>query len=87
MTDAPRETRVYTSRGRVAHLLPVNESPSLGRNALCGRGAWPTGWLGTGSQREYEAAEGLPTCADCAGRLESRADFNHLRTSITKGSS
>lgn len=49
-------------RGRVRHALV---SPTMGE-ALCGFGVRAaTGWLGTGSQAEYERLAELPVCRSC----------------------
>lgn len=60
-------TRVYTPHGKMAHLLPPDDSPSHGYAfTLCRRQPHLfTSWLGTGSQREYERAAELPLCARC----------------------
>jgi hypothetical protein len=61
-------TRVYTRRGRVAHLRPPF-GHQIGSGVLCPvLPAWPDEFLGTGSQREYERAASLPLCFDCAVR-------------------
>jgi len=62
--------RRYTHGGRVAHLLDVH-SYTFSATALCGQDTGMlsiSGWLGTGSQREYERAEALPLCRACERR-------------------
>ena len=64
-------TRVYRSGGRHAHLR--EESGGL---IACSvwrfrEGGWEAGWLGTGSQDEYEHAAGLPLCLGCFAVRES----------------
>ncbi len=62
LVSRPEFTRVYASnRAQKAHLVRHSGEP----NALCGRYADWWGFLGTGSQLEYEHAAILPTCADC----------------------
>lgn len=61
------ETRVYTFTGKVAHLLPIGDSPNYDHVVLCGREAGT--WLGTGSQAEHKKATELPTCRFCAKQL------------------
>jgi hypothetical protein len=55
----------YLPRGTVAHYLGNYLGDRSGRS-LCGVVVWPSeGWLGTGSQREYEHAASLPLCKRC----------------------
>lgn len=57
----------YLGRGSVVHGLR-RRSAGIDHVALCGRSpSWfdPAGWLGTGSQSEYERAESLPKCRTC----------------------
>jgi hypothetical protein len=57
---------VYTRAGRRAHLLAPSQSPNdPDIPAFCR--IWPErdGWLGTGSQDEWEKAASLPVCKDC----------------------
>lgn len=63
-------TRVYLLYGKMAHLLPLGESPNVGYPvALCRRQpALFATWLGTGSQTEYERAAELPLCSRCEAR-------------------
>lgn len=64
-------TRVFLSRGRVAHLLDESRSPNVGTDeALCGAwaGLGQAVWLGTGTQDEHERAAELPLCLRCEGR-------------------
>ena len=64
MSDAPAEhTRVYRKRGKYAHLVPTGSLPSGYTIVMCRLGG--TGWLGTGSQQEYERAASLPVCGQC----------------------
>ncbi|MFJ5532395.1 hypothetical protein [Streptomyces sp. NPDC093261] len=59
--------RVYTPRGKSAHLLTPLGSPNAQDAALCGLvPPWPGNWLGTGSQREHDRAAQLPVCRRCA---------------------
>ena len=51
-------SRVYTPKGKVAHLT------EQGTITLC-RLWYPDGFLGTGSQEEYETAATMPTCKTC----------------------
>ena len=57
-------TRVYTSAAaRVAHLRPDWRG---GDRVLCpAESRLLVGWLGTGSQEEYDRAAALPTCKRC----------------------
>lgn len=64
-------TRVYVSRGKVAHLRQ-NDS---GRYfvARCGTApVWydPNGWYGTGNQEEIDKAKEMPLCKRCMMLLE-----------------
>lgn len=60
-------TRLYTRRGRVAHLQPPFATDAWRGGVLCPVvPSWPGSWLGTGSQREYERAASLPLCAGCS---------------------
>lgn len=75
-------TRVYTRRGNVAHLLSP-ASTMINGVVLCPAGPqdWGgIGWLGTGSQREYERAVLLPTCKRCA-RVAAAEDEYHSEPS------
>ena len=67
MSYAGECPRVYTPRGRMAHLLRPGDQPSAGRApALCLRYPRPgASWLGTGSQDEYDKAAALPLCGKC----------------------
>lgn len=58
----------YLHGGSVTHALrrPGHEI------AVCGMGAWPSEWLGTGNQREYERAATLRRCRVCLRRLPVR---------------
>jgi len=72
MSEVPRETRVYTFTGTVAHLLAYDKSPNGHGTAVCGRSpAWFCHWFGTGSQVECEKAAALPTCRFCAKKVAS----------------
>jgi hypothetical protein len=65
-------TRVYLSRGKVAH-LKGNWTARQWFTAPCGASpAWyePHGWYGTGTQEEIEKAAGLPLCKRCVKLLE-----------------
>lgn len=64
-------TRIYLRRGAVAHLRAPFAAPW---DALCGREhpEWPDVWFGTGGQREYEHAAGLPACRRCLAKLAER---------------
>lgn len=58
----PEYNRVYTQYGKAAHYT------EQGTVTLCR--IWDldtTGFLGTGSQLEYEHASALPLCKTCAG--------------------
>jgi hypothetical protein len=58
-------TRLYTRAGKRAHLCPPWSGSPL-RDVLCGLEPWEDdGWLGTGSQREYDLAAELETCSRC----------------------
>lgn len=73
-TYADACTRVYTRRGRVAHLLPPLVSPNTYGLALCGTAPWrPESWRGTGSQKETETVSSLPLCRRCAKRAEAES--------------
>lgn len=65
-------TRVYTSAAaRVAHLKPDWRG---GDAVLCpAESQLFVGWLGTGSQAEYERAAALPTCKRCEKAREGDA--------------
>jgi hypothetical protein len=56
-------------RGRVSHLLPPWEKPSVAfSTALCGREPDVFAgqvWLGTGNQTERDEAERRPLCKKC----------------------
>lgn len=59
----------YLPNGKRAHVLRLNSmSGGLDVVAACGIGAWPSDWLGTGSQTEYEQAATLPRCRRCIRR-------------------
>jgi hypothetical protein len=71
MSSLSEFTRVYLSRGKVAHL----KGNWIGRfyAAPCGASpAWyePHGWYGTGAQEEIEKAAELPLCKRCVALLE-----------------
>lgn len=65
----PVYTRIYRKRGRYAHLRELASSCQVLRQ-------WwyihDDGWLGTGSQAEYERAEALPLCPWCFRAREAR---------------
>lgn len=73
----PAYTRVYRLRGREAHLRELTAFTGCG-----GRAAFPgwDGWLGTGSQEEYEHAAGLPLCGKCFAYREHQLDDERLGT-------
>lgn len=56
-------TRVYRPKGAYAHLVPEGQDPSGYLIVMCRLGG--KGWLGTGSQAEYEHAASLPVCGGC----------------------
>jgi len=71
MTDLPTgyERRYVSHAARVAHAVDVDREWIA---ACCGRRpVWYSaeGWLGTGSQAEYERATALPLCKACARLL------------------
>lgn len=58
----------YLLNGKVSHGLSDPHSAL----ARCGVGPWVSaayGWLGTGSQLEYEVAAALPKCQRCVTYL------------------
>lgn len=55
----------YLATGKVVHALNRTHD----RGAVCGVDAWPSEWLGTGNQREYERADDLPLCRRCLRKL------------------
>ena len=56
----------YTFGGKVAHALQRTYHTA----AVCGVGVWVSDqWLGTGSQREYERVEALPSCRRCLSKV------------------
>jgi hypothetical protein len=61
----------YLSRGRAKH--GFYNAPSSGNTpARCGRFPArhdPSGWMGTGEQREYERLAALPYCKRCVRLL------------------
>lgn len=62
----PEFVRVYFGpRARLSHWANDDAGWAY-EKALCGRYNPPTGWLGTGNQRERDAVESLPICAGCA---------------------
>lgn len=64
-------TLVYLEGGTRTHLLDDLLSPNEPNSVLCGRTPfWPSLWLGTGTQDEYERAETLPVCAGCTREAE-----------------
>ena len=81
-TDFASEcTRLYTPQGAVAHLQPPLSSGV--KTVLCPRmWPWPDGWLGTGSQAEYEKAAALPTCKECLKRAGGWLRAAQLRTGV-----
>jgi hypothetical protein len=78
--------RVYAPNGKMTHLLPPGDRPSVGYPvALCRRPP-PlfTSWLGTGSQAEYDHAAALPACPRCERRA-AEADRPFPRSPETTG--
>ena len=68
-------TRVYTRRGRAAHLLSPVSTIRNGR-ALCPVDPqWPGEWLGTGTQAEHEHAASLPLCRHCERSAKAEDDY------------
>lgn len=66
--------KVYTPSGRVAHLRPPDYSITGAKPVLCPQSLPWGGWLGTGSQAEYDRAAALPACKACirvAGQLDA----------------
>jgi hypothetical protein len=56
----------YLDTGAVTHAI----GPGAMRDAAaCGLGGWPSEWLGTGNQQEYERAATLPKCRLCLRKL------------------
>lgn len=74
ITEVPDRARWETrhlARGRVTHIVGVAGLAPIRGVGLCGIGpAWwdPDGWLGTGTQEEYDRDAGLPLCARCVAR-------------------
>ncbi|HET8684142.1 MAG TPA: hypothetical protein VFM54_20050 [Micromonosporaceae bacterium] len=63
----------YLHRGKVRHALGIEGYAITGhaQRAACGlRPDWCEDWMGTGSQREYDRAAGLPECTRCAARVK-----------------
>lgn len=59
----------YLRTGKQVHALRVSTT-GLDRVAGCGMAPpWYEGWLGTGSQVEYETAAGAPKCRRCARKV------------------
>jgi len=56
-------TRVYRRTGRTAHIRELIYAAH--EHAPAAWGSRDEGWLGTGSQEEYDKAETLPSCARC----------------------
>lgn len=72
MSFADECTRVYTRSGTVAHLM----TPFATRGVLCHvMPEWPAGYLGTGSQREYEMAASLRLCKWCQRRAQGEDEY------------
>jgi hypothetical protein len=67
-TYASQCTRVYTRRGKVAHLKAPFGTIANGRTLCPVMPSWPDEWLGTGSQAEYDLAASLPLCKACGER-------------------
>jgi hypothetical protein len=61
---------VYTSpHSRRVHVLGFGDGPNDRVAALCGvTPPFGTGWLGTGSQREYDRVAALPLCKRCSAK-------------------
>jgi hypothetical protein len=60
--------RRYLKTEKVAHLVDASTVWTSYRWAVCGVDPVyhdPDGWLGTGSQEEYELAAELPLCRRC----------------------
>lgn len=53
----------YLANGNKCHALKFIYSNA---DAACGVGGWPSEWLGTGSQVEYEKAATMTRCRRCA---------------------
>jgi hypothetical protein len=65
--------RRYTSIGRVAHAVDIDGPHPAYAGARCHLDAPLGGWLGTGSQAEYERAAALPLCRLCRRYLDGAA--------------
>lgn len=59
-------TRVYTERGREAHLRHEDGGGDIAcRGPLSREDGQDDRWLGTGSQDEYDHAAAMPLCTGC----------------------
>jgi len=68
--------RVYTTWGRVAHLMPLGGEGTV----LCGnrRYVMPKYWWhGTGSQEEIDLAQRQPLCKNCEQAYVTLAALNY----------
>lgn len=72
---ADRCTRVYTWKGRTAHLLAPGEAITAGHTMCPVLPSWPDAWRGTGSQAETELAARLPTCKRCEARAAAEDGY------------
>jgi len=69
-------TRVYTRRGRSAHLMAPTGTMRPQGIVLCPvRPRWPDEWLGTGNQDEHDRAAALPLCVPCMWRARAEDDY------------
>lgn len=77
----PAYTRVYRRRSREAHLREAVTFTGCGGPRAFRD--W-NGWLGTGSQEEYERAAALPLCGTCFRWREAALDDPRLGTAHGK---
>ena len=76
LKDQPE--RRYTYGGHVAHLLTygIDYSSAPYASAWCNYSPeWGAPWLGSGSQRERDMADKLPTCKRCLAVARESAEF------------
>ncbi len=75
LRDQPE--RRYTSGGKAAHLLTygIDYKATPYAEAWCGRSPmWSSAWYGSGSQRERDRADKLPTCKACLKVAREKAE-------------
>jgi len=76
-----------TTKHAVRNKIGTSEIASTYASAPCGRSpVWfsPVGWMGTGTQDEYERNDSLPLCKRCSFMLTQGSMTHQVKVDYTK---